>query len=63
MQTRTVFRVDYPKVFKYSQRHLTNKQAYQRPYCKRQSLAKRERGFFGNALQLGKGYCLWLFAY
>ena len=63
MQTRTVFKVDYSKVFKYSQRHLTNKQAYQGPYCKRQSLAKREKGLPRNALQLGKGYCLWLFAH
>ena len=50
--------MDYPKVFRYLQRHLTNKQAYQGPYCKGQSLAKRERGLLRNALQLRKGYCL-----
>jgi hypothetical protein len=42
--------VDYPKVFGYSQRHLTNKQTYQGLYYKGQSLAKGEGGLPGNAL-------------
>ena len=50
MQTKTVFRVDYPKVFRYLQKHLTNRQAYQGPYCKGQSLVERERGLPKNAL-------------
>jgi len=50
LQTKTIFKVDYFKVFKYLQRHLTNKQAYQGLYCKGQSLAKRERGLLKNAL-------------